>query len=418
MHTSSKPLTYTHTRHACYMGYVTQAVINNLAPLLFVIFRKQFGLSLEETGRLILINFGVQLIADILAVKCMDKIGWRNAAILSHVFCIVGLVCLSVLPNVLPSPYLGLILSIVICALGGGLLEVLVSPIVEALPSEHHESAMSLLHSFYCWGQVATVLLSTLFLFLLGENLWMLLPLFWVLVPFLNLFRFRKVPMITPAPDEKMMSVKELLSRRLFLTALLLMLCSGASELTMSQWSSLFAEQGLHLPKVLGDVMGPCLFAVFMGIGRTLYGVFGQKINLRLSLLGCGALCTLCYLTTVFAPWPFLSLFGCAFCGFSVSLMWPGTFSLSAAAFPKGGSAMFGMLAVFGDMGASLGPWIAGIVSDMAESMPQAFPAFPSGGSAMKYGILAAVIFPMLMIVGALFFRSFRKGSSSEHLNT
>lgn len=397
--------TYAHTRRACYMGYITQAVINNLAPLLFIIFRNRFGLSLEETGRLILINFGVQLIADVLAVKCMDTLGWRRAALLAHVFCVLGLICLGVLPNLLPSPYLGLILAVVVCALGGGLLEVLVSPIVEALPSDNHKGAMSLLHSFYCWGQVATVLLSTLFLQLLGENLWMLLPFLWALVPLWNLFRFRKVPIEAPSGDVKMMSLRELLSHRVFIVALLLMLCSGASELTMSQWSSLFAEQGLRLPKVLGDILGPCLFAVFMGIGRTVYGIRGEKLNLRLSLLFCGVLCTACYLTAVFSPWPFLSLFGCAFCGLAVSLMWPGTFSLSAAAFPRGGSVMFGLLAVFGDLGGSLGPWLAGVVSDAAEAAPQAFSFLPAGG-AMKYGILAGVVFPLLMILGAALFSS------------
>lgn len=407
---SKKEFTYSHTRFACYTGYITQAVINNLAPLLFVIFRRYFGLSLEETGRLIFINFGVQLMADILAMKLMDKIGWRKSAMLAHVLAVLGLISLAVLPNALPVPYAGLILAVCICAIGGGLLEVLVSPIIEALPADNHESAMSLLHSFYCWGQVGTVLLSTLFLEILGENLWMILPLCWTLVPLWNFFRFRKVPIATPPSDVKMMSVKDLLSHRLFLVALLLMLCAGASELTMSQWSSLFAEQGLQLPKMLGDVLGPCLFAVFMGIGRTIYGVFGDRLNLRLSILACAGLCILCYLTTVFAPWPILSLFGCAFCGFSISLMWPGSFSLSAAAFPKGGSAMFGMLAVFGDLGAALGPWMAGIVSNAAESAPQLFPVF-TGSSPMKWGLLAAVIFPLLMVLGALCFRMPKKNS-------
>ena len=404
------PLTYKHTTHACYVGSMSQAVVNNLAPLLFVIFQDQFSLSFEQVGRLILLNFGVQLIADVLSVRYVDRIGYRRAAILAHVFCALGLALLGLLPGLLPAPFIGLHAAVITYALGGGLLEVLVSPIVEALPNADKEGAMSLLHSFYCWGQVLVVLVSTAFIRLFGAGLWPLLPLLWALVPFFNLFRFRRVPLVEPAKGEKLMSLSELAHDRMFLIALLLMLCSGAAELSMSQWSSLFAERGLGVPKMLGDLLGPCLFAILMGIGRAAYGIYGSRLNLRYALLFCSGLCILCYLTTVFAPWPLLSLIGCALCGLSVSLMWPGTCSMSAARFPRGGTALFGMLAVFGDLGGSLGPWLTGIVSDAAPKLPAlsglfAAPGADAGQLALKCGLLAAAIFPLLMLIGVSFFR-------------
>jgi fucose permease len=412
--------TYRHTLHACYTGYITQAIVNNLAPLLFVIFQNQYGLSYEKVGRLILINFGVQLIADLLSVRYVDRIGYRRAACLAHLLCIGGLLLLAALPNLLPDPYPGLVVAVAVYALGGGLLEVLVSPIVNALPGEEKESAMSLLHSFYCWGQVGVVLLTTLLLRVIGPQLWPVLPVVWCLVPLFNFFRFRKVPLTPPLPEERLMTVRELFRSRFFVIALLLMLCAGASELTMSQWSSLFAQKALLLPKVFGDLLGPCLFAVLMGIGRTIYGVWGSRIRLKPALIFCGALCLLCYAVTVFSPWPLLALAGCAFCGFSVSLMWPGTFSLSAARFPTGGTALFGMLAVFGDLGGSMGPWLTGIVSDRAQAAyAKLAPALPFAAGlspsrfGLKMGLLAAAVFPILLLIGLLLFRNTKKEANS-----
>lgn len=401
-------LTYRHTLHACYRGYITQAIVNNLAPLLFILFQSTYGLSFEKVGRLILINFGVQIVADLFSVKYVDKVGYRKAAVLAHVFCAAGLILLAVLPNVLPSPYLGLILAVIVYALGGGLLEVLVSPIVNALPGDEKESAMSLLHSFYCWGQVGVVLITTLLLQAFGSSFWPVLPVLWALLPLYNLFTFLKIPLAPPVPEKELMTLRELFRSKFFLLALTLMLCAGASELTMSQWSSLFAEKGLHLPKVMGDLLGPCLFALFMGLGRAIYGVKGSKISLEKLLVACGALCVVCYLVTVFSPWPLLSLFGCALCGLSVSLMWPGTFSLSAEKFPAGGTALFGMLAVSGDLGGSFGPWLTGIISDAAKQNPAPFFAGLIGGDAsqfaLKCGLLAAALFPLVLFAGVIAF--------------
>ena len=409
-------LTYKHTHYACYAGYITQAIINNLAPLLFIIFQTQYGLNFEMVGRLILINFGTQIIADILAVKFADKFGYRASAVLAHVFCTAGLILLGTLPQICSSPYTGLVIAVVTYALGGGLLEVLVSPIVDSLPGEKKASDMSLLHSFYCWGQMGVVLISTLILTAFGTDIWMWLPLGWAILPFVNLFFFMKVPFVPPVPEEKLMTVRELCKNRVFLLALVIMMCAGASELTMSQWSSLFAETALGVSKTLGDLLGPCLFAALMGTGRLLYGLYGHRLNLQNGLLFCGCLCMLCYFTTVFAPHPLLSLIGCAVCGFSVSLMWPGAFSDTAARFPMGGTAMFGMMAVFGDLGASLGPWISGVVSDLSQKTNLLQQMLASTGEelsqlGLKAGLLAAVIFPLILILSVLYLKKRRKNA-------
>ena len=416
--TSIMKYTYKSTLHACYTGYITQAIVNNLAPLFFVIFQNRYGLSFEEVGRIILVNFVVQIAADLISVKFMDSIGYRRGAVLAHILCAAGLIFLAVLPNIFPSPYTGILIAVVFYACGGGLLEVLVSPIVDSLPGDQKDSAMSLLHSFYCWGQVSVVLVTTILLGILGQDYWPLLPVIWAVIPFLNLFRFLKVPLAPAIPEEKRIPLRQLFRSGFFLIALLMMLCAGAAELTMSQWSSLFAEEGLHLPKVMGDLLGPCLFAVFMGLGRTIYGFWGSKINLKKALLASSALCILCYLTTVFAPWPLLSLAGCALCGFSVSLMWPGTFSLSSGKFPAGGTALFGMLAVFGDLGCSLGPWMTGLVSDLSRQnrLPALTaliqtPVMNANQAGLRVGLLAAVIFPVLMTLAMI---SFRRGKKSR----
>lgn len=381
--------TYKHTLRACYLGYITQAIVNNLAPLLFIIFQNQYHISFEMIGRLILINFGTQIVADILSVKYVDRIGYRKAAVMAHIFCSIGLMSLGVLPLIMPVPYMGLVIAVMIYAIGGGIIEVLVSPIVEFLPGDEKASAMSLLHSFYCWGQVGVVLLTTLLLKVIGSSYWFVLPILWAFIPLYNIKNFLKVPIIEPHEDAPTMSIDELLSTRGFVIALLLMLCAGASEITMSQWSSLFAEKGLQVPKVVGDLLGPCFFAVLMGIGRSIYGIWGHKINLNRALMASGILCVICYAVTIFVQNPFISLLGCAVTGLSVSLMWPGTFSLTSATYPMGGTAMFGMLAIFGDIGAAVGPWIAGVVSDAV-------------GLGLKAGLLVAIVFPIMLVIGVM----------------
>jgi len=401
---------YKSTLQACYLGYITQAVVNNLAPLLFIIFQDSYHISYEMLGRLVLINFGTQIFADWVALHTIDRIGYRTSAVLAHALSATGLIALGILPMVMPSPYLGLTLAVMIYALGGGFIEVLISPIVDSLPGEAKSSAMSLLHSFYCWGQMGVVLITTLLLKLIGTELWFLLPVAWSILPLWNLFRFTKVPLLPPVPEHERIPLRKLLKQPVFIVALLLMMSAGASELTMSQWSSLFAERGLQVPKVFGDLLGPCLFAVFMGIGRTIHGVLGHKMNLRGAMMATAALCILCYLITVFVPFPVFALLGCAFCGFSVSLMWPGTFSLVSETFPKGGTAMFGLMAVFGDLGGSVGPWLAGFVSDAVQRSEKWVRIADSLSLqpeqlGLKAGLLIAVVFPILMLMGLLMFR-------------
>lgn len=398
---------YKHTLRACYVGYITQAIVNNLAPILFIIFQKEYSISFEEIGRLILINFATQTFADIIAIRYVDKLGYRKSAILAHIFCAFGLIGLSVLPQLISSPYIGLIIAVMIYALGGGILEVLVSPIVDSIPGDEKEAAMSLLHSFYCWGQMGVVLITTILLKLIGNDMWIVIPIIWAIIPIYNGFKFIKVPLIPPLPHEEKISIKELLNSKQILVAFMLMLCAGSSELTMSQWSSIFAEKGLNVPKFIGDIAGPCMFAIFMGTGRLLYGIWGSKINLRNALFRSGILCIICYGVVVFSPWPIISLIACAVTGISVSLMWPGTFSLSAKMYPNGGTAMFGLLAIFGDLGASLGPWFAGIISDLSQKSTRIV-AFWQGYNinmeqiGLKSGLLAAIIFPIMLVVGIL----------------
>ncbi len=397
--------TYKQTLWACYRGNITQAVIISLAPLLFVLFQEEFQISLSLISQLILINFLTQLLMDFVSVGLVSKIGYRASAVLAHALAVAGLWCLCVLPRLLPSPYLGLCIPVVIYAAGGGLLEVLVSPIVDSLPSEDKASSMSLLHAFYCWGQVGVILVTTLALRVVGDSHWPLLPLLWSLIPSYNLYTFLKVPLPPMAPEEKQMGVRQLLSAKTFLMALLLMLCAGACEQAMSQWSSLFAEKGLGVPKVLGDLFGPCLFAALMGVGRTIYGIWGARIPLKLSLAACAVLCVACYGATVLSQSPALSLLACGMTGFSVSLMWPGVCSLASARFPSGGPVMFSLLALCGDIGCSFGPWLAGMVSDRAQTSDFLLSIGAQYGDTpeqmgLKVGLLCMLVFPVLLFWG------------------
>lgn len=382
------------TRYSCYLGYVTQAVIINLAPIVFIVFQNQYGLTYEQIGRLILINFVTQLTVDVLSVRYLDRFGHRRAAVLAHLMAALGLISMGLLPQLIPAAAYGaLTFSVILYAIGGGVIEVLISPLVESLPGDKKAGKMSLLHSFYCWGQLLTVLLSTLILRLIGQQWWFVLPLLWALVPLYNLYRFTWVPMPQMVTQEQAQPLRQVLSSRLFWLFLLLMICSGASELAMSQWSSLFAEKGLQVDKTMGDLLGPCLFALLMGTGRTINGMYADRWWLEKMLLLSGLMCTGCYLLTALSGNPALSLAGCALCGLSVSLMWPGVYSLAAARFPLGGTGMFALLAVFGDLGCSLGPWFAGTVSDL-NLIP--------GLSGLHSGIAAATLFPIIMVFGLL----------------
>lgn len=375
---------YSHTIYASYLGYITQAVVNNFVPLLFLTFQSQYGISLDKIGLLVTINFGVQLLVDFAAAKFIDRIGYRTAIVAGHICSGLGLLGLAVLPQLLP-PYLGIILAIMCYAVGGGIIEVLVSPIVEACPTAQKEAAMSLLHSFYCWGHVFVVLVSTLFFSVFGMEHWKAMAVLWALLPFVNAIYFNMVPLASPVEEGHGMSMWELFRNKGFWILFLLMLCAGASEQGMSQWASAFAESGLQVSKTVGDLAGPCLFALLMGTARALYAKFSDKISLKAAMIGSGSLCISCYLLASFAPHPVLGLLGCAVCGFSVGILWPGTFSMASAALPTGGTAMFALLALAGDLGCSAGPTLVGAAAE----------AF---GGDLKRGLLCAIVFPVLLV--------------------
>ncbi len=383
--------TYKHTKYAAYIGYITQAIVNNLMPLLFVSFQRDFGISFDKISLLIVMNFGVQIVTDIVAAKFADRVGYRKLTVFAHVFAVCGLVMLSFLPFVV-NPFLGLCVCSGIMAVGGGLTDVVISPIVEALPGDEKVSAMGLLHSFYCWGQVGVVLFSTAFFTLAGVENWRILPILWAVVPLFNAFFFSKVPLRTLNEDGESVGLRKLFSVKIMWVLILLMLCAGASELAMSQWASYFAEEGLGVSKTFGDLLGPCAFAVLMGTARTIYGFWGEKINLKKSIGISGGLCVMSYLIVVFAENPIVSLLGCAVCGLSVGIMWPGTFSLASMNYPQGGTAMFAILALAGDVGCSCGPSVVGFVSGITGQI--------------KSGILGAIVFPIGLILGLIFLKS------------
>lgn len=385
---------YKSTLHACYLGYITQALIVNLPPLLFVVFRDKFGLSYTMLGSLVLVVFLTQLVVDVLSIRLIDKMGQRVSAVIAHIFAAVGMIALAFLPRIMTQPYVGLVIASLLFSIGGGLIEVLVSPIVDSLPGDAKASAMSLLHSFYSWGQVLVIILSTVGLLIVGQDRWFVLPLLWAVLPIVTLIKFTKVPLVPPQEENEQIPIKKLLSSRIFIIALLLMVCSGAAEQAMAQWASLFAERGLGISKMLGDLFGPCLFAIMMGIMRTFYGIKGEKINMHKSLMILSILCILSFAITALVSVPVISLLGCSLCGLSVSLMWPGMLSLTAEGFPSGGTAMFAMLALGGDLGCSVGPWLTGVVAD---------------ASSLNLGLLAGMIFPVIMLAGLLILRPLLK---------
>ena len=308
---------------------------------------------------------------------------------------------MGILPKILPVPYIGLIIAILFYAYGSGLIEVLLSPIVDAIPSENKSSSMSLLHSFYCWGQLVVVLLSTIALKFIGEEMWFILPIFWAIIPLINTFNFLRVPLAPMVSERDKTPIKELFNSKTFIMLLLMMLCAGATEMTISQWSSLFAEKGLGVTKVVGDLLGPCLFALFMGLGRVIYVVFSSRLNLKAGLTACALLGVFSYLLTALAPWPVLSLIGCALSGLASSLLWPGFISLASGRFPLAGTALFSLMAFFGDLGCTFGPYIAGIIADLVQEYTRLdiiFNASPEQ-TGLKVGILTAVIFPLLIVI-------------------
>ena len=378
---------YTHTIYASYLGYITQAIVNNFAPLLFLTFARDYSLTLDKITLITTINFAVQLLIDLIATKYVDRIGYRPCVVAAHVFAAAGLCGMAVFTSILPSAYAGLLISVVFYAIGGGIIEVLISPIVEACPTEKKEAAMSLLHSFYCWGHVGVVLLSTAFFAVFGVGSWKVLAFLFALVPVFNVFYFMKVPIYAIVSEKDQMPLSSLLHQKVFWLLMVIMVCAGASEQAMSQWSSAFAESALSVSKTIGDLAGPCTFAILMGTARALYGKYSDKVPLQRFMIASACLCIVCYLVAVFSGSPVMGLVGCAVCGFSVGIFWPGTFSVAAIHLPTAGTAMYALMALAGDVGCSAGPTVVGMVAN-------------ANGDSLKAGLLAAIIFPIVILLG------------------
>ena len=394
---------YRATVHACFVGYVVQAVVNNFAPLLFLTFQSSYQIPLAKITMLITFNFSLQLVVDLLSAGFIDRIGYRVSTLVAHVLSAAGLVALAVLPGLLPDPFTGLLVAVMIYAVGGGLLEVLISPMVQACPTENKEKTMSLLHSFYCWGYVGVVLVSTLFFYFFGIRNWRVLACLWALIPVANAVVFLRVP-IAPLIEDggRGLTVKELARRRVFWALLLLMFCAGASEQAVSQWASTFAQEGLGVGKTIGDLTGPMFFAVMMGAVRLINGKRKGRTDLGRLIVGSAVLCIGSYLMISLPRIPVFSLVGCGLCGFSVGIMWPGTVSMASEAIRGGGTAMFAFLALAGDLGCSAGPTFVGLVSS-------------AGGDNLKIGILAGTVFPVLLLLGSLWKRKMPAAPAAQN---
>lgn len=377
---------YRKTKIACYLGFITQAIAANFAPLLFLKFHHSYHISLGNIALISTCFFFTQLLVDLFCAKFVDRIGYRVCIVASEICSSAGLIGLAFLPDILPVPFIGIICSVIVYAIGSGLIEVLCSPIVEACPFENKEATMSLLHSFYCWGAVGTILISSLFFLIFGMDNWKWLAVLWALIPAVNIYNFATCPIEHLVDEEGGMGIRKLFHKPLFWLAVCLMICSGSSELAMAQWASAYAEAALGLSKTIGDLAGPCMFAVTMGISRVIFGKYGDKIDLMKFMIGSGILCVICYLFVSLSTNPLIGLIGCIVCGFSVGIMWPGTISLSSEKFPAGGTAMFALLAMAGDLGGSIGPGIVGRVTQYA-------------GNNIRAGMSVGLVFPIILLV-------------------
>ena len=377
---------YTATKITCYIGYIVQAIINNFLPILFIALHTEYNLGYEELARLILFNFATQIFSDLVTPKVVKFIGYKKAAVLSQLTAAAGLALLSFLPHFIP-PYTAITISIIVYAFGSGLMEVIMSPIIEMLPTHNKSGNMSILHSFYCWGQAFTVIVTTVLVKLFGYSGWANIPIIWAVIPFFNMFAFMRVPVVEPDPEVKQSGLVSLIKNPKFLIFMVMMFCAGASEIAMAQWASMFVQEALGVSKVIGDLAGPCAFALFMAAGRMWYAAVSEKIDFRKTLIILSLLCFVCYIIVAVCNIPAVSLIACAVCGFTVSISWPGIYSAGAATFPNGGSVMYSTFAMCGDTGCAMGPWILGLIAD-------------SVGLNIGFGV--ASVFSVVMIISAL----------------
>lgn len=396
---------YEHTIYACYLGYITQAIVNNFVPLLFVTFASDFLLDLRKITLITTVNFAVQLVVDLFSAKFVDKIGYRICLILAHICSAAGFLCIAFFSRILSIPYFGIMTGVILYAIGGGLIEVLISPVVEACPTKKKEAAMSLLHSFYCWGHVGVILISTAFFYFAGINNWRIMAVIWTVIPLFNALYFMIVPLYPIVPEGKdPKGIKGLLKNKMFYLIFIIMICAGASEQSVSQWASAFAEKALCLNKAVGDLAGPCAFAFFMGCARLIYGKYSEHIPLKKYMIFCSVLCIISYAAIVISPVPVISLVFCAVTGFSVGIFWPGTFSIAAKVIPEGGTAMYALFALAGDIGCSCGPTVTGFTASLFNGE-------------LKKGILVASVFPIVIFAGISLLKLNKLGKNTDSSN-
>ncbi len=374
---------YLSTKISGYVGFFVQAIVNNFLPILFIALQDVYRLSYEQLGNLMLFNFVTQMAVDTLTPKISALLGYRRTAFLSQLTAFSGLALLGVLPHIIP-PYIAIVISIIIYATGSGITEVVLSPMIEMLPTKNKAKNMAILHSFYCWGQAGTVIGTTILIYLLGFKNWTLVPLIWAIVPFVNMFSFLRVPIVEPDPEQKTMTFFELLKNKRFIIFGVMMICGGAAEIAMAEWASIFVQNALGVSKVIGDIAGPCAFALCMGTGRVLYARYSKRVSFIKLLILLNVCCVACYLAVALCQIPFVALLGCALCGFTVSISWPGVYSEGAKSFKNGGAVMFSVLALCGDLGCSFGPWLVGAVADEAS---------------LNLGIGLASIFPFVLVL-------------------
>nr|MDO8086345.1 MFS transporter [Candidatus Sigynarchaeum springense] len=384
-------VSYKSTAIACYIGIFCQAIVINLTPILFIPLREQFGLSYSELGLLILVNFTTQVVVDIAFSKVVEKRGYRPFVVASHGFTVAGFLLFASAPLLLARPYPGFAFATVVFSAGGGLQELLLSPIVNSIPTDEKEKAMSVLHSFYAWGQVVVVVATTFLVFLLGRASWQCIMVGWTIIPAVNFVNFMRVPLGSPVPETgPHMGLTQLAREKFFIVAIVAIAAGAAAEITMAGWTSAFFEKALDIPKVIGDTTGVAAFAFMLGIGRLLYGKHGTRIHLPRAMMAGAMIAAVCYLVVAFSMIDAISLVACMACGFGVSLLWPGTLVLAAKRFPQAGASMFAILAAGGDIGASVGPWIVSIIVDSAGSISEQF--------GLRMGIIVGIIFPALAL--------------------
>jgi fucose permease len=398
---STAPISYKSTAAACYVGNFVQATVINLTPILFIPLREAFGFSYEQLGFLIFINFFTQVLVDIGFSTLVDRYGFRRFVVAAHALTVIGFGLFALAPALFSDPYTGFVIATIIFSGSGGLLELLLSPIVNAIPTDEKAAAMSVLHSFYAWGQVTVVLLTTLFLFAFGKSAWMWVMVLWTLPAIFNFFYFQRVPLGPAVPEEHRQGMRQLILNPFFVVAFFTIMLGAAAEICISQWTSAFMEKGLDLPKVVGDIAGMSMFGFTLGVGRLLYGTYGKRVNVNQVMISGAALAVVCYLVVALSTVSLLSLAACAACGFMVSLLWPGTLVIAAERFPLAGAWLFAILAAGGDIGAAAGPWLMSVVTEHAPRLAF-FQALGAGLSSEQLGLRLGMLLGALFPLGAV----------------